>query len=443
MTGNRLDVTVTARQAMSLGSSSEVSYFTDSHPFVPGTVLRGALAAAWIAEHGEPQRSAGSARRFRELFDGGIRFGPLYPRDSQRIPLSVLRCKYPVGERCRRVVVDQAFEDGYACPGCGQRLEPSKGELLLPEKTQLRRITRTSIDRTTMRAKDGELYSRAALPAKTVLQGSIFGRDEWLERDRTLRMGGRGSVGGAAEYVALPAGVPEPLPPDRVAEGSGDPAVLVVRLVGPAVFVDPAGRPRLEPHPDLDLMEGVSPDRSWVRPVVWSGWHAASRLPKPVETCAAPGSTYRFTGDPDALAALARRVLDDGIGLRRVEGFGVAEVVTGPWRGTEAPPREPEPTVSEVHGHLSSLVGLRLDPAEWAWLLGALRGMQIERLRGGAVTGGGRAADTTLDELMSQPTPARLSGRQRNTVRGVLARLSDQELRDLTTLVSSRPEASR
>jgi hypothetical protein len=49
-----LSVSVTTRQRVALGTGSEVGFFTGSHPFVPGSVLRGALAAAWIAEHGPP-----------------------------------------------------------------------------------------------------------------------------------------------------------------------------------------------------------------------------------------------------------------------------------------------------------------------------------------------------------------------------------------------------
>ena len=73
-----LPVSVTARQRLALGTGSEVSFFTGSHSFVPGSVLRGALAAAWIAEHGPPARAAASGAEFRDLFDGPVRYGPLY-----------------------------------------------------------------------------------------------------------------------------------------------------------------------------------------------------------------------------------------------------------------------------------------------------------------------------------------------------------------------------
>ena len=42
-------VTATARQRLALGTAAEMSYFTGGHDHVPGSVLRGALAAVWIA----------------------------------------------------------------------------------------------------------------------------------------------------------------------------------------------------------------------------------------------------------------------------------------------------------------------------------------------------------------------------------------------------------
>jgi CRISPR-associated protein Csx10 len=283
MTTPLLNVTVTALQPLSLGTTAEVSFYTGSHDFVPGSVLRGALAAAWIAENGPPDAvDPASAELFRALFDGDIRFGPLYPAGCQRIPVSVLYCKYPQSDACS-AVVDRAFEDGTVCPGCRRRREASKGDLCLPKDIRLGRVVRTSIDKKTMRAKDGELYGQGALPAGTTLTGTVFGRHEWLEQPRTLRLGGRRTVGGSAEYTVTASDAP-PSPPPGTS--------LVIRLTSPAVFVDTAGRSRLEPDLTLDLGAGIELAGAWARPVIWSGWHAASRLPKPSEVCAIPGSTY-------------------------------------------------------------------------------------------------------------------------------------------------------
>ncbi len=425
-----LRVTVVAQQPLSLGTEAEVAFYTPSHQHVPGSVLRGALAAAWISEHGTPTGDNPHAGRFRALFDGDIRFGPLLVEGSTRTPMSVHKCKYPVSEQCKQTIVDAAFEHVPRCPGCGRRLEAAKGELVMPTGFVMHRSTRTAINPKTGRTEDGMLYSQGALPTGTTLVGHIHGHDEWLERDRPLWLGGRRSVGGHAEYaveqVDLP---PPPMPAD------GEP--LVLRLVTPAIFVDSVGRPRLDPDPVLDLAgTSVSRRGPWNRPATWSGWHAASGLPKPTELCAAAGSTYRITGSSDALARLARRAATEGVGLRRAEGFGVVEVATAPWRAgptsTDAATvhtTAPDPAVVAF----TTVRALNLDAEQHRWLLGVLRRLQVAHLS---------YKDSQVDEIVTdvfeQPTARGLSGNQRDGLQRLLTSVSSDVMRDLTTLVDVR-----
>ncbi|MEV6801904.1 RAMP superfamily CRISPR-associated protein [Micromonospora rifamycinica] len=423
-----LAVTVVARQRLALGVGSEIGYYTAGHPYVPGSALRGALAAAWITEHGPPGRGSPKTDEFRILFDGKIRYGNLLPAGSHRTPLSVFRCKYHTEPGCPETVVDRAFETGDHCPDCGRRLEQSRGDLDVPGG--LTRITRTSIDPATGRAKDGELYANAALPAGTSLTGLIHGHHPWLAQPRTLWLGGRRTVGGQADLATTPHHPPAPAPP-----APGQP--LVVRLTSPAVFVDLAGRPRLEPEPTLNLVPGAALlPGAWTRAVTWSGWHAASRLPKPAELCAAAGSTYRITGAPEVLAALATRFRRDGIGLRRSEGFGDVAIATQPWRPTGTADKDDHrlDPLSELHARL---LDLGLDDPAWRWLIGALRALQVEQHCTGTVP-----ADL-LTDLLTQPTAADLTGRQRGQLRKILDGLAPTTLRDLTTLVLTTPAADR
>jgi CRISPR-associated protein Csx10 len=428
MSSGSLRVTIMAEQPLALGIGSEVSFFTDSHSFVPGSVLRGALAATWIAEYGPPVRSHAHVDRFRELFDGLIRYGPLYVEGGQREPLSVLHCKYPETQACEATAVDLAFEHRAACAGCGKGLEPSKGQLFLPPGLAMHRRVRTSIDPKTWRAKDSELYATAAIPVGTTLVGTIHGTHPWLSESRTLRLGGRRSVGGAAGYQTEPSSPVLPVA-DQITDA------LVIRLDSPAILVDQGGRPRLDPDPDLDLCHEATLDRAWSRPLRWEGWHAASRLPKPLEICAAAGSTYRVTGNHDDLVRLATRLLRDGIGLRRAEGFGVVEVAYGPWRRTKPENESPSTVDTSIHERMKILDVLGLEAPERRWLIGALRGLQGEGQRSRAQGSGlPLDIDTTLDELLRQPAAVRLSGPQREHIRTAVTNLSAEHLRDLTTL---------
>ena len=125
-----LRVTVTARQRLALGVGSEVSYFTGTHPFAPGSVLRGALAAAWIAENGPPT-SGGGAAAFRELFDGPIRYGPMFVPGTVVVPVSARRCKYPAMRAAspRRWTRRSRRE---CCPACGGRWSPARDRSSCP-----------------------------------------------------------------------------------------------------------------------------------------------------------------------------------------------------------------------------------------------------------------------------------------------------------------------
>ena len=440
-----LAVTVVARQRMALGTGSEVSFFTGSHAFVPGSVLRGALAAAWIAEHGPPEPGSSEQAWFSHLFDGPVRYGALQVPGSFVQPVSARRCKYPKDSACENAVVDAAFEPGVNCPACDGPTEPGKGQVTLPPGVMLDRITRTSISPKTGKAADGELYSHGALPAGTRLEGFIHGRDPWLEKPRGLRLGGRRTVGGAADYLVEPA----PLPEAAAAwEGTGP---LVIRLTSPGVFVDVAGRPRLEPDPVLDL-DGAEVERSWARPVTWTGWHAASALPKPEELCAVTGSTYRLAGPPGVLRGLAERLPAEGAGLRRTEGFGGIEVVTEPWRvpaASEQHTAEEQATERDGGGAevqamklLARLQELRLSEDQRRWVISALGDLQRDRERSASGQPSAEGEEDLVVALLHQPAALDLAGRQREELRKVFRETDSGLLRDVATLLAVHPTGS-
>jgi len=423
-----LRVRVHAQQRVALGVGSEVSYFTGTHSYVPGSVLRGALAAAWIVENGPPPAGAARAARFRDLFDGRNRYGPLHVTGSSIVPVSAWLCKYPKSDACSAQAVDVAFETATACVSCGGPLVQGKGQVVLPDGVRLDRITRTSIDPGTAKAADGELYAHAALPEGITLSGVIYGRDPWLEQPRTLRLGGRRTVGGAVDYSVIPAKANAPNQP-LSADGH-----LIIRLTGPAVFVDAAARPSLGPDPSLDL-NGATVARSWVRPATWAGWHAASRLPKPEELCAAVGSTYKLSGPPEILHDLAERLPRDGAGLRRAEGFGEIEVVTSPWRPSPPavstqPQHDADVASRDWHRRIQAI---ELDSGLQRWVVGALRALQLD-LEGGRL-GEETAGRSLADELLARPGAGEFSGRQRDLVIDLFTEPDPQVLRDVTTLL--------
>ena len=100
----------------------------DTHDHIPGTVLRGALAARWVAEHGVPVTTT---PEFLDIFEGDGAFGPLHSELSVPVPLSVHLHKYrPEPGRCAKEMWDEATAKvPDKCEDCAKPLERSKGTM--------------------------------------------------------------------------------------------------------------------------------------------------------------------------------------------------------------------------------------------------------------------------------------------------------------------------
>jgi CRISPR-associated protein Csx10 len=314
-----LEIDVRLRQPLSIGTSA-ANMRRATQRFVPGSAVRGAYAARWLAEYGDYQASAELRRRFIEIFERvGVRFGPLFADGGRPGSLATLRHKYAVGAECAQASWNAAADTSAAvlsrCPDCGQPLEPSRGDI--DGVTTTERIRVALDDNET--ARPGMLFSRESLITGTTLTGHITSDDEWLASVDRLRLGGKRSTSGTV--VVTSRTVPHPPLPSLHDDGH----VVVVCLAGPGIFVDEMGRPLDRPaNGELSRLLGVSAavERAWVRRVRVGGWHLASGLPKPMELAAQPGSTYRISTAEPIPAEGLRRLAVAGLGLRRNEGFG-------------------------------------------------------------------------------------------------------------------------
>ena len=314
-------VTVTLQQPVHAGTGPLPDYRNPTHDHIPGSVLRGACAAAWIRALGAPEPGNAHRQAFIDAFESDGVFGPLHRAGSLPVPISVLVHKYEAEPGCQRLWWDRSLgEDATECPDCGQGLEAAKGE---PHERPAR-LQRTRAALTTDGvAEDEKLYRKDSLDRRQMLTGWVsagavgaFDIDgEPLQR---LWLGGGRTTGGLAHVTVDPDAEPEELE----AEGT----VIVLRLASPAIFLDDAGLPAEEPSAtDLCSVLGVDEVTvvgRWTRWGEAAGWHAAAGLAKPTERVVTAGSTYRIQCDrapsPEALRALRVR----GLGLRRREGFG-------------------------------------------------------------------------------------------------------------------------
>lgn len=318
-------IDVTARQPLHLGVRPDAGWLSDTHRFVPGSVLRGALAASWLADHHGPDPDVSADPLFLRMFEGAVRYGPLYPTPDALRPLSVYGCKYPGTAACHGYVHDAAFDGAVPadCPHCAGTVIASRATIDgAPETAEHTRVELDAHER----AADGQLFTRRVLPAGSTLTGLVAGDLDgdlaWLaDGDLPLRLGGRRSTAGLAVLRART----EP-PPTSFTGWSDDRTRLVVRLLAPGIFVDGHGRPSWLPDVHaLRTVLGVVPviEAVWTRPTVVSGWHAASNLPKPQDFAVAAGSVFvlRFDAGPPEPAGV-ERLWRNGIGLRRAEGNG-------------------------------------------------------------------------------------------------------------------------
>lgn len=310
-------VTAHLTEPVTPGRNHRSDFRLDIYQHIPGSVLRGAIAADWIRYHGD---SITAEREFIDVFDGSGSFGPLHTEGSLPVPLSVFLHKYEPTDDCDKLWWDAARGDTTkVCPACGQRLEQSKGQ----QQGSPDVVTRTLVELTPEGvARDGRLFRQPSLAEGTTLRGWLHGSavrslqlgDEPIDE---LSLGSRRSVRGSVEISFDLAATPDPV------EVIGDDVIL--RLASPGIFVDSFGLPKSKPS-CIELSEVLDTEvrdvKGWSRWDEHGGWHAASGLPKPSERCVAAGSTYLVKCAEQPSEEKLRTLMTRGIGLRRREGFG-------------------------------------------------------------------------------------------------------------------------
>lgn len=318
-------ITVTLTQPVAVGRNVRADSRQETHNHVPGSVLRGALAAAWIHRRG---REVTRSSEFLETFEGTGSFGPLHSADSLPVPLSVKRHKYDSSKGCRSEWDAAYGQHATTCEECGDPLVFSKGQAR--GRVPLESRTTTALTPEGV-AREGHLFTQSMLKEDMRLSGWLHGPATRAvccdgEPIRTLSLGSRRSLRGSVTVDVDTTAEPDPI--ECVDED------IILRLAAPAVFCDdfgfPTERPDLRELSDVLGVEALEVTGAWTRWDEVGGWHAASGLPKPVERAVAAGSTYRIrcakAPSPESLRTLATR----GIGLRRREGFGALYVAPRP-----------------------------------------------------------------------------------------------------------------
>ncbi|GFN23376.1 hypothetical protein [Thermanaeromonas sp. C210] len=205
-------VTLTLDSATLVGDRREPSaYFLPSRDFIPGGVLRAALARAiredcpyetgsvlsnWVEFTDGPLCAGCSWRGLCSCF-GDLRFSHLYKEGAKVAPLTSYRCKFDE----RHPVFDTLFKTGMPrCPECGSPAERAAGYLdsqngLVGVNRRL--LTRLEVDPFRQVAQEKQLYALRVLSAGQTFRGSLAvpGPAVGVPSEFTLRLGAKTSVG--------------------------------------------------------------------------------------------------------------------------------------------------------------------------------------------------------------------------------------------------------
>lgn len=348
--------TLRPQARVSAGLRGEVQHGRDAHRVIPGSVIRGALGAAWWTDPRSKFAGVEPQAAFDDLFGRSMTVSQAVPTTQARLEsLSEYRCKYRAMPECWgwRDAALEPPPTTAACPHCGEPLEYGKRGWVVDDAATVV-ITRTALSGGV--AKDGDLFARRAMRRDITLAGTITvdadpteqpPQVEWLRGIARLHVGGSRSTMGTCEFHL------RELPQQVSARGDE----VAVRLLSPAILLDAYGAASTDFAGALAKVPGAGTvGRVWARTVEVGGWHSVAGLPKPVDLALVAGSTAALSGwSRGALDALLA-----GIGVRRMEGYGQVALVrpdgslTGPvdvitersssvsTPGTEPPPARQE-----------------------------------------------------------------------------------------------------
>jgi CRISPR-associated protein Csx10 len=340
-------------------------------PYLPGSTLRGTLAARYLNSGGSPEDE-----EFRSLFlDNPVCFPNFFPSDengtaiAQFLPLTAFSCKRNPGFKDKHGVrdmlaakaavrIDPKLKNINSCLKCGQAMKAFtgswNGDCQNPCKFSPSMIYQrhTGIDRDTGTIAPSIFFMTQAIADfqkdfqkkdyyQQHLSGGIFITDKQHEILSSLmvdplfaggdRTRGFGEIALSFSETDLPFPAFNIMDWDKkfrkklnslVEKESDSGTYFSIKLESHAIFVDSF----LRPSYDMELsFPDINPVLKIAKSEIVRGWQSSWGLPKPDDMGLAMGSVYlfRYTGnDLAGLESYLQKIIKNGIGLRREEGFG-------------------------------------------------------------------------------------------------------------------------
>ncbi|HAJ36717.1 MAG TPA: hypothetical protein DCL15_13610 [Chloroflexi bacterium] len=332
--------------------------------YIPGSAIRGMLASRWLADH--PSVDAATDPTFRRLFlDGSVRYLNAYPALSNGVRMAPTPRSWRVDkeDRNEKHISDFALTDAIAQPGSPQPTWRSPGAAFCmvsagyDEENSLWRFKAYSctprqtiaihtarVDRQQV-TKDATVFRYDALAAGQTFASAIVADDpaDLIECQRLLpqaglvRLGRSQNTGYGLVRISYPpdeSGEPQTAlrqnwrewtPPIADAgESAPKPTRLVVTLLSDAIVRDPLTGAETDDITAALYAPGETPVRpidAFVHTEVVGGFNRRWNLPLPQATAIGAGSVFVFDYN-EGLQRRLEELVEQGIGERRVEGFG-------------------------------------------------------------------------------------------------------------------------
>lgn len=366
----RFKITLVAKSPVAIGEwMTSRSNVRESLSYIPGGVLRGALAQAVLERLGKhntsKRRLSENNNNLQQAFDSvfgkdGAQFSFLMPFGEDWIPAPATalfnkQSDQYLYDSLFALILGEPYE--MLCPKTRERLERGRGYLVcensewhkakLPRKTT---YVRVGLNRATEAAEEGVLYAIEAIEPPAQFTGYVDGLGgtsaqafetilnalRWRDGKITLRLGSARSRGfGEVElkYEEVTSGTRGyAYLLDEFKKRTGEP-IFTLLAHTPVIVYDLCGQPapRLTPELLREYLPGLPASvqllgrATRVERGLVSGWSGAWGMPKPVQQAFSPGSVFTYTYDEnerEPLIQWLQQLETQGIGERTAEGYG-------------------------------------------------------------------------------------------------------------------------
>lgn len=334
-----------------------------SLPYIPGSVLRGVIIGLYLRKRGRRELDLTDEER-KLFFSGAICYLNAYPlvesvtdKVNERtlpVPLSWQKEK-DANERAliiplsRQREKDRDKEEGakvfdfcFAERSKDTQYKNLSGPFFIflnestirPVKVETRLAVHTQRNPRKGRAisDDGEVFRYESIAAGAKFTGAIIStdkallikiKDEWL-KDIETSLGGSRTGGYGRVKVADVSDVQDDWRESQVkkAEAIGKEKEFTVTLLSNALVRDKHGQPQADLAATFEDVAGVIADKTFKSAEIIGGFNRKWGLPLPQMVSLKAGSVFTFKAKQEISLSTVQQWLDEGIGERRLDGFG-------------------------------------------------------------------------------------------------------------------------